>query len=228
MSKVELRYNIERRDSESLPILRRYTMLKTTKKCTLCAIEKSITKFGKNGYYSRCKECENHRRKTNSRTPSGIITGTYSSQKQNSIKRGHAQPTYTRDELYRWVISHKDFKSLYDAWTESAYLTKLKPSIDRKDDYKGYSFDNIRLVTHEDNLNKSYEDRHFGINTKASKAVVQFTKKGEYIDTYFSPKKAEAVTGIRDSSISKVCKGIRKSAGGFTWKYKGDKDGRSS
>ena len=195
-------------------------MLKTTKKCTLCAIEKSTTEFGNNGYTARCIQCEKDRYALSSRTPSGIITAIYSSQKRNSIKRGHASPLYTRKELHKWVTTHKNFNQLYDNWVDSGYLTKLKPSIDRIDDYLGYSFDNIRLVSYQDNHRKSYEDRHNGVNTKASKTVLQFTKDGEYVATYYSPKNANLNTGVSDGSISRVCKGDRKTAGGFIWEYK--------
>lgn len=52
--------------------------------------------------------------------------------------------------------------------------------------------------------------------------VYQFTKEGKFIAKYFDCKHAKDKTGIDASSISSVCLGktIRKSAGGFLWRYK--------
>ena len=42
----------------------------------------------------------------------------------------------------------------------------LAPSIDRKDDYKPYTFDNIQLTTWQQNKAKGHEDCKNGINNK--------------------------------------------------------------
>ena len=42
---------------------------------------------------------------------------------------------------------------------------------------------------------------------------------GELIQVFESFRKAEESTGIAYPNISKVCRGIRKHAGGFSWKY---------
>lgn len=42
---------------------------------------------------------------------------------------------------------------------------------------------------------------------------------GEIIAKYNSAKEAAVATGAKSSNISKVVKGIRKSAGGYQWKY---------
>ena len=52
------------------------------------------------------------------------------------------------------------------------------------------------------------------------KAVLQFSKDGELIAEYSSIHEAERNTGCNNSHICSCCKGNRKSAGGFIWKYK--------
>lgn len=52
-----------------------------------------------------------------------------------------------------------------------------------------------------------------------SKPVLQFTLKGEFIKTYPSTHEAERQTGISNSHISNCCKGKRKTAGGYCWRY---------
>lgn len=53
-----------------------------------------------------------------------------------------------------------------------------------------------------------------------SKQVLQFSKNGEFIAEYPSIKEASRQTGCYQQHICKCCKGKRKSAGGFIWKYK--------
>ena len=65
----------------------------------------------------------------------------------------------------------------------------------------------------EETKNKISQSR--GVN-----GILQFSKTGEFIAEYPSTMEASRHTGCDNSSISKCCKGNRKSAGGFIWKYK--------
>ena len=58
-----------------------------------------------------------------------------------------------------------------------------------------------------------------GSKNPASRAVLQI-KRGETIACFGSMLEADRATGINFRNISSCCKGIRKSAGGFQWKYK--------
>ena len=61
------------------------------------------------------------------------------------------------------------------------------------------------------------------INRKdESKPVLQFDKNGNYLNEYLSIKDAERHTGIYKENICRVCRGERKRAGGYVWKYKND------
>ena len=53
-----------------------------------------------------------------------------------------------------------------------------------------------------------------------TKSVIQYSKDGEFIAEYNSVMEASRYTGCDNSIICKCCKGKRKSAGGFIWKYK--------
>ncbi len=52
-----------------------------------------------------------------------------------------------------------------------------------------------------------------------STAVLQFDKQGNFIAEYKSMGEAYSKTGVPSSAICEVCKGRRKSAHGFIWKY---------
>ena len=49
--------------------------------------------------------------------------------------------------------------------------------------------------------------------------VIQYSKEGEFIKQWPSLTDASESLGIHHGNISKVCKGKRKTAGGFIWKF---------
>jgi hypothetical protein len=69
-------------------------------------------------------------------------------------------------------------------------------------------------------LSKSRINRFKGADSPVSKAVDCFDLTGTYIKTYDSIHQAELETGASNPNISKVCKGLRRSAGNYIWKYK--------
>lgn len=55
---------------------------------------------------------------------------------------------------------------------------------------------------------------------KDKKAVVQYSKSGEFMSLFDSLCEAEKVTGIQKNHISRCCRGIQITAGGYLWKFK--------
>lgn len=55
---------------------------------------------------------------------------------------------------------------------------------------------------------------------KVSLPVLQFTKDGNFLKEYLSIIEAGRLTNISHSNICQVCKGNRKTAGNYIWKYK--------
>lgn len=58
------------------------------------------------------------------------------------------------------------------------------------------------------------------IGNSHKKPIIQYSKNGEFIKEWSSIKEASEELEIDGSCIVKVCKGIQKTSGGFTWKYK--------
>ena len=74
--------------------------------------------------------------------------------------------------------------------------------------------DNLRWTTHKDNC------RNILTRAKmAGVAILQQDMDGHTIARYASQQQAAEVTGIQQSSISLVCRGIRHTAGGYIWKF---------
>ena len=154
------------------------------------------------------------------RTKKGLISVIYSHQKSTSKRRGHQPPTYTKEELKSWLYSQKLFHKLYDNWKRLDYQKMYIPSIDRKDDYIGYTIDNIQLMDWDKNLSKYHKDVKSGINNKRSRSVLKISKEGVLIAEYFSISSASRDTGVSTGDIMNVCKGKNKTAGGYIWMYK--------
>jgi hypothetical protein len=63
----------------------------------------------------------------------------------------------------------------------------------------------------------------FGSKHGASKKVSQYTKDNVFINTYGSIIEAAEITKINKTSIGFVCRGTKKTAGGYIWKYNVEK-----
>lgn len=141
----------------------------------------------------------------------GVLTAIYHSQKSSSKVRGHAPPAYSKSELGEWLTAQPMLTTLWGAWENSGYLSEFKPSVDRLDDTKGYSFSNIRLVTWAVNEAKGH------LLHDKKQAVTQSTLCGKYIAEHASILEAANSIGKPTRNIRKCVKGERNKAYGFTW-----------
>lgn len=189
------------------------------KKCSKCGEFKSLSEFYKNrttkdkfDYY--CKSCVNKSRKTKS----GLITRIYDSQKSSSKLRGQNPPDYDKKTFIKWILKQPMFEKLFINWKDSNYDKMLRPSIDRKKDNLSYTIDNIQLMTWKENDDKANDDKRSGKLHIKHKPVIQYDKKGNKIAEYISTREANRMTGIYH--ISATCRGVRKTAGGYKWKFK--------
>ena len=194
--------------------------------CKRCNSNKDIDMFPKNknklwGYGYTCKECSSLIIKDYYKTKDGVIKAIYDGQIHSSKYRKMNMPEYSFEELKDWVYSQIElFDSIYNNWVHSGYVKHTKPSIDRVDDYKGYRFDNIQIMTFEENRRKNDMSKINGLNNKQSKAVIQMDTNNVFIKEYYSAAQASRELGISSANITNVCNGKRyKTAGGYKWKF---------
>ena len=92
------------------------------------------------------------------------------------------------------------------------------PELNHKDENKTNN-----MVGNLEWCSKSYNINYGTRNERTAKAnwkpIRQFTKDGLFIKEYPSLKEAARQTGFYQSAISQCCKGIRKSAYKYIWRY---------
>jgi len=157
------------------------------------------------------------------KTKEGLANRMYWSQCGTSKTRADNPPTYSKKEFKEWLFSQTLFHILFDNWKRLDYQKEYVPSVDRKDDYIGYTMDNIQLMTWAENNQKFKEDMKKGKNTKKCKAIRQY-KDGVFIEEFISLSEASETTGVNAGNISEICNGAKghKTAGGFFWEWAKD------
>lgn len=84
--------------------------------------------------------------------------------------------------------------------------------------------ENLEYVTQKENIKKAWENNLCenvrAVALKKSKKILQFDKNGKFIKEYISAREAEILSNVSNGSILHCCKGKRKTAGGYIWKYK--------
>jgi len=131
--------------------------------------------------------------------------------KPNNHKNGYKMIHLRKDGVRSAKYIHRLVGECYIANPQN------KPQINHKDGNKANNhWENLEWVTNSENQKHAAEN-DLWINTSIK--VSQFTLGDEFIKNFRSPIQAMELTGVDDKSIRKCCKNIRKSAGGFKWKF---------
>lgn len=178
-------------------------------------------KLGKT-YYYYCRSCANEMAVVQSRTVKGVLCHMYSAQRYCSKRRNLPMPEYKKNEFVKWILGQPAFMILYNNWVNSNYSRWQKPSVDRIDESKTYSFDNIRLVSWLDNHNSAVKNKMLGLGSQGMccKEIMQFTFDGKFIEQYLSG--AEATRATKIYGVCNAANGSKNFAGGYIWIYVSD------
>jgi len=102
----------------------------------------------------------------------------YDKQIARAKTHDYKEVMYSREEFLCWLYA-KPYYELFESWVLSGDKKNLKPSVDRIDATRGYSIDNIQLMTWEQNNEKGRNEN------STTKAVLMF-KDGVFIREFAS------------------------------------------
>jgi hypothetical protein len=145
------------------------------------------------------------------------------------------KPAINRDGYQQVVLSRDNkMKSFFvHRLVGQAFLLNPddKGTINHKDGVKSNCYvDNLEWATKSEqtihalvNNLRTMPDVWGGVTGSdhcAAKAVLQFDKNKNFIREFGSIVEASKITGTNQSCITSVCRGRKKTSGGFIWKYK--------
>jgi len=147
------------------------------KKCKACNKKKSLDEFYRNhkmadGRLNTCKRCWIDK----DRSKEGHIQKMWNSMNsrvKNNPSYQEFQISFTRKEFFGFVIGN-EYEEMHEAWVNSGYERGLCPTVDRIDPYKGYSIENIQIITREDNLER---DRRMATNKLEAEQVNEIRRR---------------------------------------------------
>ena len=197
-------------------------------KCKRCLISKLRKEFRHDKIDYNCKDCLSNIRAELNRTKRGLAFKLHATQRRNSREREHPLPTYSKEELYDWLLKQPNFNQLFEQWVGSNYDRQLVPSCDRVRDEFGYSFGNIELKTYRDNRGKYGSQKINGnAHNNDCKAIYQYDMSGMFIAEFYSIAQAVRELRVISNAVSKVCKYTLQQHHGWVFRYKEEISDRS-
>ena len=96
-------------------------------------------------------------------------------------------------------------------WNEGKSVGEIQKILNINDNTATHALDKLQ-INGKERIKRSAGKYH-------QRKVYQFDKQGNFLNEYESVAEAERQTNVHHGNIVRVCKGERKSAGGFKWSY---------
>lgn len=136
--------------------------------------------------------------------------------KINLSKKGYSILTIYKDGIQNTLKVHRLVAEAFITNTEN------KPQINHKDGNKtNNKVSNLEWCTNSENQKHAYKNNLE--KPRFQKNVYQYDLEGNFIKKWDYIVDAAKTLKIDSSSISAVCRGRRKTAGGYIWKYVDEK-----
>ncbi len=140
----------------------------------------------------------------------GIKNRCDKSSSKNNMKYYYGKEYCTRDEFIDKFINDSNFLKLFKEWQKSDFLYDKTPSVDRINNEGDYTLDNMQFLTVAENSGKD----------KEKLPILMYDLKNNFIREWESKWQAHKELGIPNGNICKVVYGLRRSAGGYRFKFK--------
>ena len=159
--------------------------------------------------------------KQQSHSQKGLSKAIYRGQQTSSKLRGHNIPDYTLEEFREWLFSQPNFDKLYRAWEKAEYIKGLKPSADRLNDNLGYSFNNMQLITWDENRKKQREKELVEGKAHSRRVDRVSIESGKILETYPSISIGGRWLNGKADSLKNVLSPKRKCniLQGYRWQF---------
>lgn len=130
-----------------------------------------------------------------------------------AIKRGYNQVTLCKNGERKYIGVHRLVAESFIPNPNNL------PQVNHKDENKlNNTVQNLEFCDCSYNIN--YGTRNKKISKKLCKLIEQYDLDNNFIKLWYGAKEIKRKLKIDNSLIGKCCKGKRKTAGGFVWKYK--------
>lgn len=140
------------------------------------------------------------------KTKRGVVTNLYSKLKsRNTVE-------FDLEYLHEFAKCKK-FDRIFNEWVKSNYHKQFKPSVDRINNKKHYTKNNIQWLTWAENRYKQTMER------RSRKGRVAKIMGNKIIEIFISQRVAVLKTGLSQGDISMVLNGKRNYCGGYKWAY---------
>ena len=143
------------------------------------------------------------------RTPKGVLTNMYQHMKARQ------RVDFSLGEFHEKFLNDKKYIRLFNAWEKSGYSKQLKPSVDRSDCRKPYTFTNIKMMTWAENRYKQSQTD----GKRGRKPPVLMVLGGKVMRRFISQRHAVRELGLSQGNLSAVLNGKRQTVSGYYFIY---------
>lgn len=133
--------------------------------------------------------------------------------KQGTSKKGYKKVRLSQKNKTKTELVHRLVACSFVSGYKPGYQVNHKNEI--KNDNRA---ENLEWCSCKYNCN--YGTRRDRISIKQKICVIQKNKNGDVLKVFLGLNEAARISNINAAHICDVCKGKRKTAGGFTWEYK--------
>jgi len=180
-----------------------------TKICNKCKINKPLSDFEKRANHKDnldnwCKICRNDYRHLHVQNNPWYTSYRKLKERCNNFKSDNYR--YYGGRGIKSLITLKEIKTLW--FRDKAYLLK-RPSIERKNSSKDYTFENCEFIEMGENIGRS-----------CRKPILQFDLDGNFIKEWPSASHAGKAMNRNPEGIRQCLIGKTKKSNNFIWKYK--------